>query len=87
MDTITIESKKEYRFKDNPKEKLFVKNLFLGFPQFMKHIEDVTGLKNPTEREVQVFIHTVQWMGSPVGQSLIQEVEEEFQKMEKNEKH
>lgn len=76
---------KEYRFKNNPKEKLFV-DVFLkdhangddmDFIVFGQ-TEGIGFSPNDrlTEREESIVISTIQWLGSPVGQGFLNQVNE-----------
>ena len=74
---------KTYRHKDNPKEKEFhdkfiddnKDQLFSGFDYIAFGQSDVGMKANDTltERETRIMISTIQWLGSPVGQSFLRD--------------
>lgn len=76
----TMKSKKEYRFNDNPEEKLFFETFIKNYPDTVEHISFIVhgvkdgGLypaKTATPEEVDAFMATIQWLGSPVGQGFL----------------
>lgn len=81
-----MKSNKEYRFKNNPKEKEFhdkFKGLFEADEMGLQTLSSIIfGWKNDTqtipndnltERETDICLNLIQWLGSPVGQSFLNE--------------
>lgn len=79
-----MKTNKEYRFKDNPKEKEFhdkFKEMFERDNMTLKTLSAVVfGWEDErqqypkeylTEREEEVCINIIQWLGSPVGQGFL----------------
>lgn len=75
-----MKSNKEYRFKDNPKEKEFHDKFIEMFEnKDMTLSAIVFGYKNGqsipnrylTEDEKNICLNIIQWLGSPVGQSFL----------------
>ena len=69
---------KEYRFKNNPKEQEFVEKFWKEYGKYplMEQIvfgTDERGLSkdNLSEREELIVLSTIQWLGSPVGQGFL----------------
>jgi hypothetical protein len=81
----TMKSNKEYRFKDNPKEKEF-------HDKFIERFDSITGERTLSaiifgwkndrqeypadhlaDRDKQVCINLIQWLGSPVGQGFLRD--------------
>lgn len=80
--------KKHYRFHDNPDEKRFhdtfreefetdVKKSQIVFPS----LDGITPISFLNEREIQIVENTIQWLGSPVGQTFLRNCG--FEKREK----
>jgi dipeptidyl aminopeptidase/acylaminoacyl peptidase len=69
---------KTYRHKDNPKEKELHDNFIKEHGKNMSLItyplndHGVSPSKHLTEHEEQLVITTIQWLGSPVGQSFLE---------------
>ncbi len=78
-----MKSNKEYRFKDNPKEKEFFdkfieshsKNNDMDFIVFGQEIGRIGFYPQDylTEREESIVLSTIQWLGSPVGQGFLRD--------------
>lgn len=76
-----MESYKEYRFKDNPKEKEFYDNFVKQFGNNSKTISAIIfGWENEQQtipkdyllqRERNICANLIQWLGSPVGQAFL----------------
>lgn len=79
-----MESNKQYRFKDNPKEKEFhdrFKELFEKDYMAKKTLSAIVfgweeGMRNSpkeylTEREENICLNIIQWLGSPVGKGFL----------------
>ena len=76
-----MEGTKQYRFEQNPEEKLF-------HDAFVKEFKDPTDIArvvfgttdgyNPkdwtTEREQTICVNLIQWLGSPVGEGFLREL-------------
>lgn len=71
---------KAYRFESNPKEREFV----LKFNELNPRDLDISRIATPSldgqtpvsflnEREIQLVINTIQWLGSPVGQTFLRD--------------
>jgi hypothetical protein len=81
-----MESNKEYRFKDNPKEKEFHDAFIKLFKQSSSANKTLSAIifgwsdnkqnipnKWLTEDEENICLNMIQWLGSPVGQSFLLE--------------
>lgn len=82
-------SPKSYRFHDNPEEERFYNSIldqfdhsFQSLKTHVSHIlhgtDDSLGNKPKqiaSEEEIQLFLLTIQWLGSPVGQSFLESME------------
>jgi len=85
-------SKKEYRFKDNPRERIFYETFMdkhfndgrlIDFVSYIIHGTSST-LGNPpkkmvSEEEMGAFLSCIQWLGSPVGQGFLDDVKENIE--------
>lgn len=82
---------KQYRFEYNPLEKLFHDGFIEMFTRDNMARKALSGIVNGwsndgqnkpkkylTEHEETICVNLVQWLGSPVGQSFVREVHEEF---------
>lgn len=70
-----MKTHKEYRFKENPKEKEVVDKfkkevVSIGIT---KNIVFENNARNLTNEEERIILSTIQWLGSPVGLSFINE--------------
>jgi hypothetical protein len=74
-----MKSNKEYRFKDNPKEQEF-HDKFIDMFKYDRSANNtlsaiVFGWENDkeslSEREEDICLNIIQWLGSPVGQSFL----------------
>ena len=73
---------KEYRFPTNPIEKAFVEAFLKGYSA--RNNMDLLVFGHPptsqsprdflNEREQEIVVSTIQWLGSPVGQSFLDEL-------------
>ena len=79
-----MKSNKEYRFKDNPKEKEFYdkfKDMFFHNNFALRTLDAVIfgwdNDNNPndylSDRETAICTNLIQWLGSPVGQGFLRE--------------
>lgn len=79
-----MKSNNEYRFKDNPKEKEFhdkFKDMFTFSNSAHKTLSAIIFGWNDryipnerlTEREEDICLSLIQWLGSPVGQSFLRD--------------
>lgn len=85
-----------HRFKDNPKEEIFAKawDRQNSFPnsesrQTLDYLlaEDVNRpMGEVTNRDRQVAATVIQWLGSPVGQSWLMEVQEKIAELDKEQR-
>lgn len=71
---------KEYRFENNPLEELFVKEFIKENKDYFDLEAIIFGYKNNSlittndtlsERERNIILTTIQWLGSPVGQGFL----------------
>jgi hypothetical protein len=81
-----METNKEYRFKDNPKEKEFHDKFIKEFSRTSSSKKTLSAIifgwdsdrqTHPkeflTEREENICLNLIQWLGSPVGQGFLSE--------------
>jgi hypothetical protein len=75
-----MKSHKEYRFKNNPQEKVFVDEFVKGhgfydndmdFIVFGQKSESMSPNDYLSDREKDIVLSTIQWLGSPVGQGFL----------------
>lgn len=75
-----VEIFKEYRFENNPHEKLFVEAFLRDCAK--NHMDLIVfgsksdGMKPSdylTDREKSIVVSTIQWLGSPVGQCFLRD--------------
>jgi hypothetical protein len=75
-----MKSYKEYRFKNNPQEKLFVEEFIENHTFFDEEMDLIVfGEKSESmeprdylsDRERDIVLSTIQWLGSPVGQEFL----------------
>lgn len=79
-----MKSDKEYRFKKNPKEKEFYDNFMKEFFIDNFHKKTLSGViygwedgyqsypnNYLTEKEEKICVHLIQWLGSSVGQTFL----------------
>lgn len=87
-----MKSNKTYRFKDNPQEKIFHDKFLQEFERG-NGLHRLSGIvfgwedsaqrwpkSYLTEREADICINLIQWLGSPVGQSFLEECGFELKK-------
>ena len=74
-----MKSFKEYRFENNPQEKIFVEQ-FIKDHEFYNDIDliifghssdSMTPKDYLSDREKDIVVSLVQWLGSPVGQAFL----------------
>jgi hypothetical protein len=74
-----MKSFKEYRFENNPQEKIFVEQ-FIKDHEFYNDIDliifghpsnSMTPKDYLSDREKNIVVSTIQWLGSPVGQHFL----------------
>lgn len=73
------ELSKDYRFKTNPEEQKFYEEFHSFLPTPYRKAQIVfpsldgrTPVSELTEREEQIVLNTIQWLGSPVGQGFLE---------------
>lgn len=73
-----MESFKSHRFDQNPKEKELVEKFLESYSDYgmtdlivFGHTPNGTPLDRLSEREVNIVLSTIQWLGSPVGQGFL----------------
>lgn len=96
MEKYKYEGFRPYRYEENKKEQLFVKQINQELEYSKSFLKDISGIENSDEkflsdREEKIIISIIQWIGSPVGQSFIKKVDtlenENIMKLLKNLKH
>lgn len=67
---------KEHRFEENPLEKQFVDEFKKGIIDrgLISRIVFADNTRELTEVEKRIVLSTIQWLGSPVGQSFLNRV-------------
>lgn len=91
---------KQYRFEDNPLEKLFHDRFIEMMARDKRSRETLSAIvsgwsndkqnepkKHLTEEEETICINLIQWLGSPVGQGFVRDVHEEFKKHDSKESY
>lgn len=82
-----VQNRKQYRWKNNPKERIFWEE----FSDVACHLQDktiiradfisqITGNQLITDTSISDVMHVIQWLGSPVGQSFLAQVQERIEK-------
>ena len=74
MENPKIEGFRTYRHKENPIEKELHDEIIKDFRNKFHQIGLPHDEKCKTDREEKIIISTIQWIGTPVGQSLLNKI-------------
>lgn len=86
-----MKTNKEYRFKDNPEEKIYHDEFIDMFTNSFTSIETLSSIifgwkdgrqnvakERLTEDEENICLNLIQWLGSPIGQSFVKKCQEKI---------